>query len=141
MARKATDFSLAELEHILGERKVQAQELEKRRDQLSKELAKVEAELQGIVGTKQKAGRKGVKKGVRRGKRVKNDRSLREIIFDLLGKSKKGITLADLEVKVPEAGYKSSSKNFSNMVYQCLYNSEGIAKDPETGCYHLVKDQ
>ena len=137
MARAASDFSLAELERILDERKSQAHELGKRRDQLNKELAKIEAELQGIVGTK----RKGARKGVRSGKRVKNERSLREILFDILAKTKKGCTLADLEVKVPEAGYKSSSKNFSNMIYQCLYNSEGISKDPETGCYHLAKEQ
>lgn len=137
MARAASDFSLAELERILDERKSQAHELGKRRDQLNKELAKIEAELQGIVGTK----RKGARKGVRSGKRVKNERSLREVLFDILAKAKKGCTLADLEVKVPEAGYKSSSKNFSNMIYQCLYNSEGISKDPETGCYHLAKEQ
>ena len=142
MARKASEFSLADLEQILDERKSQAHELGKRRDQLTKELAKIELELQGILGTKRrgrpkKSGPK--KKGVRRGKRLKNERSLREILFDLLGKSKKGITLADLEPKVLEAGYKSSSKNFSNMIYQCLYNSQGVVQDPETGCYRIGK--
>ena len=141
MSRAASKFSLAELESILDERKSQATELGKRRDQLNKELAKIETELQGIVGTKRKGAKRGARKGVRRGKRVKNERSLREILFEILAKSKKGCTLADLEVKVPEAGYKSSSKNFSNMIYQCLYNSEGIAKDPETGCYQIVKAQ
>ena len=135
MARNASNFSLSDLERILDERKSQAQELGKRRDQLTKELAKIELELQGIIGTK----RKGARKGARRGKRLKNERSLREIIFDLLGKSKKGITLADLELKVLEAGYKSSSKNFSNMIYQCLYNSQGVVQDPETGCYRIGK--
>ena len=141
MSRAASNFSLAELESILDERKSQANELGKRRDELNKELAKIEAELHEIVGTKRKGAKKGARKGVRRGKRVKNERSLREILFELLAKSKKGVTLAELEVKVPEAGYKSSSKNFSNMIYQCLYNSEGITKDPETGCYTLVKEQ
>ncbi len=137
MARTASNFSLSDLERILDERKSQAIELTKRRDQLAKELAKIELELQGIHGKK----RRGAPKGVRRGKRPKNERSLREIIFDLLGKSKKGLTLVDLEPKVIEAGYKSASKNFSNMIYQCLYNSQGIAQDPETGCYRIVKEQ
>ncbi|MBC8113596.1 MAG: hypothetical protein H7062_04410 [Candidatus Saccharimonas sp.] len=137
MARTSSNFSLSDLERILDERKGQAQELGKRRDQLTKELAKIETELQGILGSK----RRGPKKGVRRGKRPKNERSLREIVFDLLGKSKKGITLADLEPKVLEAGYKSSSKNFSNMIYQCLYNSQGVVNDPETGCYRIEKAQ
>lgn len=141
MSRAASTFSLAELESFLDERKSQAHELEKQRDQLIKELAKIETELQGIIGTTKKASHKGARKAVRRGKRVKNERSLREILFEILAKNKKGCTLADLELKVPEAGYKSSSKNFSNMIYQCLYNSEGISKDSETGCYHLVKEQ
>ena len=137
MARNSENFSLSDLQRIIEERKSQAQELGKRRDQLIKELAKVDAELQEIIGKK----RRGAPKGIRRGKRPKNERSLREIIFDLLGKSKKGLTLADLEPKVIEAGYKSSSKNFSNMIYQCLYNSQGIAQDPETGCYRMAKEQ
>jgi len=137
MARTSSNLSLSDLQQILDERKSQAHELSKRRDQLTKELAKIDAELQEIVGKK----RRGAPKGVRRGKRPKNERSLREIIFDLLGKSKKGITLADLEPKVLEAGYKSASKNFSNMIYQCLYNSQGIAQDPETGSYRIVKEQ
>lgn len=137
MARTPANLSLSDLERILDERKSEAHELGKRRDQLTKELAKIDLELQGIVGTK----RRGAKKGGRRGKRLKNERSLREIIFDLLGKSKKGITLADLEPKVLEAGYKSSSKNFGNMIYQCLYNSEGVTHDPETGCYRVEKAQ
>lgn len=136
MARAASEFSVAELERILDERKQQAQELGKRRDQLNKELAKVEAELQGIVGPK-----KASRKGPRRGKRLKNERSLRQVIFDILAKTKKGFTLPDLEAKALEAGYKSSSKNFSNMIYQCLYNSEGIAHDSETDCYYIVKEQ
>jgi hypothetical protein len=137
MARTPAEFSVSDLERILSERKSQAQELGKRRDQLTKELAKIDLELQGIVGTK----RRGPKKGARRGKRPKNERSLREIIFDLLAKSKKGVTLADLEPKVLEAGYKSASKNFSNMIYQCLYNSQGVVQDPETGAYRLEKSQ
>ena len=137
MARKSLDFSLSDLERILAERKSQAHDLTKRRDQLTKELEKIELELQEIIGTK----RRGPKKGASRGKRPKNVRSLREILFDLLGKSKKGLTLADLEPKVVEAGYKSASKNFTNMIYQCLYNSEGLVQDPETGCYRISKDQ
>lgn len=137
MARTSSNFSVSDLERILDERKGQVHDLNKRRDLLTKELAKIEAELEGIIGKK----RRGAKKGARRGKRPKNERSLREIIFDLLGKSKKGITLADLEPKVLEAGYKSASKNFSNMIYQCLYNSQGIAQDPETGGYRIAKEQ
>ena len=62
------------------------------------------------------------------------------MISEILSKSKKGLTLEELVPKVVEAGYKSSSSNFSNMIYQNIYTSEGIAKDAETGCYTLVQE-
>lgn len=135
MARTAVDLSLAELERILSDRKIQVAELEKRREKLLKELSKVESELQAILGKRGKSLRRvGV-----RGPRVKNERSLREHIVEVLSKSKKGYVLTDIAAKVLEAGYKSNSKNFNNMIYQCLYNTDGIKHDLETDCYLLVK--
>ncbi len=120
------------------------------------ELAEIQEQFQGIVGaevtvkkTETKRGRPpgtgkrspGRPRGSKnRGARPKNERSLRDVISELLGKSKKGLTLEELTSKIVEAGYKSNSSNFSNMIYQNIYNSEGIVKDPETGCYSLVQE-
>ncbi len=156
MSRAESEISVADLERILDARKSQVQELGKRRDALHKELAEIQEQLQGIVGAEVKIKKSGAKRGrppgsgkrgpgrprgsKNRGARPKNERSLRDVISELLSKSKKGLTLEELTPKVVEAGYKSNSSNFSNMIYQNIYNSEGIVKDPETGCYSLVQE-
>ena len=134
MSRGQAGFSVADLERILDERKSQLQELAKRRDAAQKELDKIDAEIQEIVGEGGTIGRLR-----RRRRRVKNDRSLRAVVLEILGKNKKGFTLADLAGKVTETGYKSSSKNFRNVLYQCLYNTEGIVHDEASGCYRLER--
>lgn len=163
MSRAESEISVADLERILDARKSLVQELGKRRDALHKELAEIQEQLQGIVGAEVKIKKSGAKRGrppgsgkrgpssgkrgpgrprgsKNRGARPKNERSLRDVISELLSKSKKGLTLEELTPKVVEAGYKSNSSNFSNMIYQNIYNSEGIVKDPETGCYTLVQE-
>ncbi len=134
MSRAPAGFSVADLERILDERKGQLQDLAKRRDQAQKELDKLDAEIQGLVGVGGSVG-----KIRRRRRRVKNAQSLRAVVLEILGKNKKGFTLADLVVKVNESGYKSSSRNFRNVLYQCLYNTEGIVHDDATGCYRLER--
>lgn len=156
MSRAESEISVADLERILDARKSLVQELGKRRDALHKELAEIQEQLQGIVGTEVKLKKSGAKRGrppgtgkrgpgrprgsKNRGARPKNERSLRDVISELLSKSKKGLTLEELTPKVVEAGYKTNSSKFSNMIYQNIYNSEGIVKDPETGCYSLVQE-
>ena len=134
MSRAPAGFSVADLERILDERKGQLQDLAKRRDQAQKELDKLDAEIQGLVGVGGSVG-----KIRRRRRRVKNAQSLRAVVLEIMGKNKKGFALADLAVKVNEAGYKSSSRNFRNVLYQCLYNTEGIVHDDATGCYRLER--
>ncbi len=131
MPKASTGISVAELERILDERKSQLIELAKRRDQIQKELNKLDQEIHGIIGVGPKS--------LRQRKRLKNAKPLRGVVLDILGKSKKGFTLADIEVKVSESGYKSASKNFKNVVYQCLYNTPEIVHDETTGCYRLEK--
>ncbi len=156
MSRAEFEINVADLERILDERKSLVQELGRRRDALHLELAEIQEQLQGIVGTEVTVKKTGAKRGrppgtgkrgpgrprgsKNRGARPKNERSLRDVISELLGKSKKGLTLEELTPKIVEAGYKSNSSNFSNMIYQNIYNSEGIVKDPETGCYSLVQE-
>lgn len=134
MSRAQVSYSVAELEKILDERKGQLQDLAKRRDQAQKELDKIDSEIQDLVGPGGTIG-----KFRRRRRRVKNDMSLRSVVKEILGKNKKGFTLADLADKVTETGYKSNSRNFRNVLYQCLYNTEGIVHDDATGCYRLER--
>lgn len=127
-------LNVGDLERILDERKAALQDLVKRRDAAQKTLDDLDAEIQGLLGP----GR-GLNSVRRRRRRVKNERSLRAVVLDVLKGSKSGFKLADLATKVAETGYKTTSRNFRNVLYQCLYNTESSVHDSKTGCYKLQK--
>jgi len=129
-----TGYSVADIERILDERKAKLQELAVRRDQAQKEVDKLDAELQSLVGAGAVFGRNG-----RPRRRRRNETSLRTVVLEILGKNKKGLPLAELSEKVAETGYKSGSKNFRNVLYQCVYNTQSIVRDDASGCYKLKK--
>src|SRR5262245_32338768 len=85
MSRAQAGFSVADLERIMEERKSQLQELVKKRDAAQKELDKLDAEIQDLVGAGGTVGRYR-----RRRRRVKNEMSLRAVVLEILGKNKKG---------------------------------------------------
>lgn len=129
MAKTAGVMSVAELEQILEDRKVKAMDLGKRREELQKQLDEIDRQILEVMGDHRVIRR--------RRRRMKNEMSLRSHVLELLGKSKKGYSMADLTAKIMEAGYKSSSRNFRNVLYQCLYNTEGVTFDQVSGCYKL----
>ena len=129
MAKSAGSLSVAELERILEDRKVRAIELSKRREELQKEIDEIDRQILDLMGDNRVVRR--------RRKRQKNDKSLRSHVKELLGKSRKGYSMSDLTTKIMESGYKSSSRNFRNVLYQCLYNTEGVTFDQGTGCYKM----
>lgn len=129
MAKAAGVMSVAELEQILEDRKVKAMDLGKRREELQKQLDEIDRQILEVMGDNRVVRR--------RRRRLKNEMSLRSHVLELLGKSKKGYSMADLTAKIMESGYKSSSRNFRNVLYQCLYNTEGVTFDQASGCYKL----
>jgi hypothetical protein len=126
MARPAADLTVAELTRILNVRRDTLRALNKRRSKLQTELRKVEAEIRAVTGT---AG------PGRRGRKSANSLSLRETVLQLLQKTKKGYSLSDLSQTILESGYETSSTNFRNVLYQCLYNMAGVYHDEKTGTY------
>ena len=129
MAKVSGGMSVVELEQILEDRKVKAIDLGKRREELQKQIDDLDRQILEVMGDNRVIRR--------RRRRLKNEMSLRAHVLELLGKSKKGFSMVDLQTKVIEAGYKSSSRNFRNVLYQCLYNTEGITFDQATGCYKV----
>lgn len=130
----ASELTVAQLERLLERKRSRMNGLLKRRDQLQKALAVVENRLSTIGGVK----RDGLAKPRRGRKRPKNEKSLHEVVMQVLGSNKKGLTLADLSKKVLDTGYKTNSVKFENTVYQCLYNNQNkIMHDPETRVYRL----
>ena len=128
MTRESGVMSVAELEQVLKSQ-VRAIELAKRREELQKELDEVERQIFEVMGDHRVVRR--------RRRRLKNEKSLRSHVLELLAKNKKGCSMADLMSKIEESGYKSSSSNFRNVLYQCIYNTEGVLFDQATGCYKM----
>ena len=131
-------MSLDELESLLRDRKREIDELKKKQQSLQRDLGRVSKEIEIIAGKpgKQKQSTKRMRKTVRR-KRARNRKALKEYVTDILRKSRKGLTLAELHDSVVAAGYKSQSKSFKNVLYQCLYHGEEFVHDGETGIYTL----
>jgi hypothetical protein len=132
MPNASDDLSVAELERMLNSRRMQLEDLQKKRTRMQHQLDQINAEIAGLTGDRRGAGTRG-----RRGPRAKNEKSLREHVVEMLAKSKKGLTLADLAQKVLEAGYKSGSTNFRNVLYQCVYNTKDVYHDESTGTYKM----
>ena len=140
---KSSNLSLAELESLLKEQKSRLDSLKKKQAQLEKELGGVNSEIAALEGKSSKRGKRGrpsgstsKKKTVRR-RRAKNAKPLKEYVNDVLSANKKGLTLQQVMDKVQAAGYKSKSKNFKNVLYQCLYHTEEFVLDPKKGTYTL----
>lgn len=133
MAKVVQEMTVAQLEQALLKKKGKLETLLARRDKLQRQLDKVQRQIGGLAGRSEEGG--GTQRRKRR--RPRNAKSLRTIVMDLLGKSKKGLSISELRERVEQTGYRSRSKNFNNVLYQCLYNTDGIAHEKETGKYIL----
>ena len=111
----------------------QLEELQQRRTTLLAELGRVDEEIAKMQGARQTLSSSA---SVRPQKLV-NAKSLREYVLEILGRSKRGMSLSDLSAKVLAAGYRTESSNFRNVLYQCLYNTKDVYHDDGTGTYRL----
>ncbi len=130
MAKDTTSLSLADLEKLMTERQAQVETLLKKREQLAGEIELLDLEIKDFLT----GGTVG-----RRGKRPKNAAPLRTVMLEVLAANKKGLSLHDLTQQISETGYKSKSRNFKNVVYQCLYNTKNVVHDDATGLYRVAK--
>jgi len=129
--RKSSNLSVAQLEKLLAKakNKVLVTALNRKKASLQAELSSVDKELQSLK--EGKAPRR------RRGKRPKNTQSLATVVTEILGNTAKGLSLDDLVAKVRDSGYKTKAKSFSNVVYQCVYNTKGIYRDKKNRTYRM----
>ena len=131
--RKSSNLSVAQLEKLLAKakNKVLVTALNRKKASLQAELSSVDKELQSLK--EGKASRR------RRGKRPKNTQSLATVVTEILGNTTKGLSLDDLVAKVRDSGYKTTAKSFSNVVYQCVYNTKGIYRDKKNRTYRMQR--
>ena len=73
-----------------------------------------------------------------RAPRAKNEKPLKDYVAKVLSENTEGCTIPEMETKVKESGYTSNAKDFRNILYQCVYNMEGVKHDETTGKYQLV---
>ena len=136
MVKAVSDLSVAELERLLNSKKSRLETLTKKRDKLRKDLSQVEKRINALRGrTAVTVSSKARRKAAGRPKNVK---PLSAFVIDILGKNKRGLPLSGLSQQILEAGYKTNSTNFKNVLYQCLYNSKKIMHDEKTKTYRLV---
>ena len=154
-----TNLSTEDLRKELEQREGALGGLLEKRDDLERELAELNNEIAAAGGQpKRKRGRpKGSKnkpktddsapaaKSVAKTKtatkspaagrkRPKNDKPLPAVLADVLN-GQKPMALDDIHEAVVETGYKTSSKNFKNVIYQNLYNKDEFTKTGDGWVY------
>lgn len=138
--------------------------IEKKRFELA-QLERAKEALSQVEGVFQQGGvvRKPVKKKVpkrtdgtsetpkkkKKGGRPKgttgNKKGSREYAMEVLAKHPEGLSLTDLADRVLKAGYQTNSNNFSQSLYQVLYNDRKKGKnfdvDEQSGKWKLVESE
>jgi hypothetical protein len=126
-------FTVAQLERLLLRKTATLEKLLRQRALLEKKLAQVERRIVEIGGVARERDTGRVPR-----RRPKNPKTLLATVIDTLGAHKKGLTLRELSSKLLASGYKTSSTNFQNTLYQCLYHNSGkIAHDAKAHTYRV----
>jgi hypothetical protein len=131
MAREVATLSVVAIEKLIEQRQNQIEELLDKRDRLESEVQRLDAEIHAFV-TNDVVSRRGRR-------RAKNELSLRTVMLSVLGRNKKGLPLDELAQQISDTGYKSNSRNFKNVVYQCICNTPQVTHDSSTGTYRLAR--
>jgi len=115
-------MTIAQLEQLLAKQKNRLKELQKRRDRLASQIAKVDAQIASLNGTPTAAPKKA------RPVRKRQGKSLRQHVVDVLKASSQPMTAKDITDAVVKAGYRSSSKNLLTLVRLTCYKSDEIQR-------------
>jgi len=128
MARTATppELSISELKNMLARRERDLNKLFRQRESLEKKMAAVNVEIGKMDGAL----------GGRGGGRVRNERSLVEVMDDVLGKVGKPMKVADIADAVLATGYLSNAANFRVIVNQMLIKDKRFTS-PSRGLYQV----
>ena len=129
-------FSIAQLEQMLDKCRGERQKIERERNKVAKRLAALDARLHALGGGNGR-GRGGAGGGGA-GTRVRNDKSLVEMIEGVLGKSAKAMNVGDIADAVQKGGYRTNSANFRGIVNQTLIKDKRFTSAAR-GMYQLKK--
>ena len=128
-----SSLSIAELETKLKQQQKRIENLLIHRKKLLDKVQEIETEIESLIG-------KDIESLIRKMEQenqpvIKNEKPLIDYVKQILKRRKNGLPLREIAEKVISAGYQSNSKNFKNVLYQCVYHSEEITC--EEGLYSL----
>ena len=139
MARPSSlaSYSLSQLERIMEKKRRDLMDLGRERAALQKKLDAVDERIRQIGGGNGFFGGVGGGGG-RGGRRARNEKSLVEVMAEVLGRFGKAMKVSDIADAVQSAGYRSSSPNFRSIVNQQLIKDKRFTS-AERGFYQLKK--
>jgi hypothetical protein len=129
MARPSAggELSIAQLERLLQNRRVQLSAKQKERAKLQKKIDQLDRQIRALGGG-----------GGTNGERARNTHSLVASIENALRGSSKPMRVGDVAEAVVKAGYRSNSANFRGIVNQTLIKDKRFASAGR-GVYQLKK--
>lgn len=143
-----SDLSLAQLKQLVDNKASELSELKAERAALQKQLDELDQRIRETegVGTKKKSvgkkkakgGTAAKKTGAKKKKKVairkkkkgtrQNQGSAKDFAASVLKNEPEGLPLDELAQRILESGYKTTSSNFKNTLYQSLYNDRKAGK-------------
>ena len=124
----AAGLTISQLESILNGRRSELAKLQKQRGKIARKLAQLDSRIASL----------GARGGGGAGSRVRNEKSLNDMIVAVLGKSGKAMGVGDIESAVRSGGYRSNSANFRGIVNQSLIKDKRFTSAGR-GLYQLKK--
>ena len=143
MPRSATGaYTIAQLEQMLNKCRGERQKLERERAKVARRLQQLDSRLHALGGNGKGGGGRGAGGGGGggggTGSRVRNDKSLIEMIEGVLGKSSKPMKVGDIADAVQSGGYRTNSANFRGIVNQTLIKDKRFGSAGR-GLYQMKK--
>ena len=126
-------YTIAQLEQMLNKCKNERQKLERERTKVHRRLQQLDNRIHALGGND--SGRGGAGGG---GMRVRNDKSLTEMLESVLGKSNKPMRVGDIAGAVQSGGYRTNSANFRGIVNQTLIKDKRFTSAGR-GLYQMKK--
>ena len=127
----AAGLTISQLQALLNGRRSELAKLQKQRQKIARKLAQLDSRIASLGG-----GRGGRNGGG--GSRVRNEKSLNDMIAGVLGKSGKAMGVGDIESAVRAGGYRSNSANFRGIVNQTLIKDKRFTSAGR-GLYQMKK--
>jgi hypothetical protein len=136
-------WTIAQLEQMLHGHRSELQKLQRDRAKVARRLDGLDRRIRALGGEVGGRGRNGMGRRGRRvaaggGGRVRNEKSLNDMISGVLTKAGKPLSVGDITVAVRAGGYKSNSANFRSIVNQTLIKDKRFTA-ADRGVYQLKK--